>query len=1055
MKRTYEERTKKRCLIDALKILAILFTIIAVMIGIELLVEGLTVVKDLTVNFETEPMGVSTESEPHFSWNMSSKVKGQAQKTYEIRIFEGEDGSGNPIWTSGEVESGDTMYIRAEGLILEKEKRYSWRVYVQPTWGWKVVSKAATFVTETDFSETDWIIPIQEDNKVSLVRTQAEIRRMTIREAYLYITAMGNYRAYVEGKEVRGTGGSQTVLAPGLTDYNHTVTYQTYDVTENFRDNLFDNKATIGIALSKGWYGDDHGESSLYEAAFGPDDSVCEMGTAVRLILRYADGTTQTISTGSSGWYSGNYSGVEIGGIKGMIETDVPDGATAGISEEAAEESGESGEENSEDTPSAMTRRIGSVSCMIDNRAAAVTQGWTGDDYIEQVDKWTGVTIAHYGGTIVPSYAGTARIADEYEQKYETAYCYHEADISDVGSAGRPYGEALRHEPNTVEKEKDAIRLVPGEKLICDFGKYLSGQVDVTVSGEAGTVITLTYAERLNEGPSEDELTAEETDGRAEISGEGSEDGTAGGDAAETAEEPDGPIGSIRLDGAVTNIYVLGGDEEEEFFPRETYQGYRYVEIETDEILTIRKITGKVFTSQGRKTGEIRTSNDDINRIIESIAVNRLANDVSVPNRSVRSGEREGSLTFAQILELTDLYTADTRAFFDHFIATVQEQGRQTEGIYGLTAPLAEAEDNMNVAGGSDAGIIIPWQLYQMTGNTAVLEEHFNDMATYMNRVYTESYEIPLNGDFLAIAGTSGKYMAEIYRMYDTEIMQKVSEALEREDFAAAYEERLVQFREDFMNKYLDEEGNILSASADGLTEDKDGTPIVDNSQTALFWALKLGLFRNEDQRVNMLANLVSGINNPGSMLRPGDAEDTLNVGLLGIGVALPVLSEYGYTDLACDLLKTKDYPSWLYDLDHEGAGRNPYGYAMDSVGEWMYRYLAGIAPDPERPGLTHIILQPAVDSGRTLTSVKASYESMAGTIRSGWDASGGKIRSYTCEVPANAAATLYLPISKEQADSMRVPRGAEYTGTEKRNGQTCAVYELISGTYRFRVPME
>lgn len=1054
MKKTYEERTKKRCLIDALKILAMLFTVIAVMIGIELLVEGLTVLKDLTVNFETEPMGVSTESEPLFSWNMSSKVKGQAQKTYEIRVFEGEDGSGNPIWTSGEVESRDTMYIRATGLMLEKEKRYSWRVYVQPTWGWKVVSKAATFVTETDFSETDWIIPIQEDNKVSLLRTQAEIRRMTIREAYLYITAMGNYRAYVEGKEVRGPGGSQTVLAPGLTDYNYSVTYQTYDVTESFRDNLFDNKATIGIALSKGWYGDDYGESSLYGAAFGPDDTVCEMGTAARLILRYADGVTQTISTGSSGWYSSNYSGVEIGGIKGMIGTDVPNGATAGIREGITEESGSNGEEDTEDTQSSVSRRIGPVSCMIDNQAAAVTYGWTDDDYTEQVDKWTGVTIARYGGTIIPSHAGAARIADEYEQKYVSAYCYHEADISDVGSAGRPYGEAARHEPNPVGKEKDAIQLVPGEKLICDFGKYLSGQVDVTVSGEAGTVITLTYAERLNEGPSEDEATGEGTEGQEAETGEVPEDETAGGDVGENAEEPDGPIGSIRLDGAVTNVYVLAGDEEEEFLPRGTYQGYRYVEIETDEILTIRGITGKVFTSQGRKNGEIWTSSDDINRIIESIEANRLANDVSVPNRNVRSGEREGSLTFAQILELTDLYTADTCAFFDHYNAIAQEQGRRTEGIYGMTAPLARSEDNMNIAGCSDAGIIIPWQLYQMTGNTAVLEDHFNDMVTYMNRVYTESYEIPLNGDFLANAGTSGKYMAEIYRMYDTEIMQQVSEALEREDFAAVYEERLDQFREEFMNKYLDEEGNILSASADGLTEDKDGTPIVDNSQTALFWALKLGLYRNEDQRVNILANLVSGINNPGSMLRPGEAEDTLNAGLLGIGIALPVLSGYGYTDLACDLLKTEEYPSWLYTLDHEGAGRYPDGYAMDCVGEWMYGYLAGIAPDPERPGFTHFILQPAVDSGRTVTSVKASFESMAGTIRSGWDASGGKIRSYTCEVPANSAATLYLPISKEQADSMRVPRGAEYTGTEKRNGQTCAVYELISGTYRFRVPI-
>ena len=67
-----------------------------------------------------------------------------------------------------------------------------------------------------------------------------------IRTARLYITALGTYQAFINGKSV----APNTLLAPGWTDFHKRVLYQTYDVTSLL------NRGTnaIGVLLGGGWY---------------------------------------------------------------------------------------------------------------------------------------------------------------------------------------------------------------------------------------------------------------------------------------------------------------------------------------------------------------------------------------------------------------------------------------------------------------------------------------------------------------------------------------------------------------------------------------------------------------------------------------------------------------------------------------------------------------------------------------------------------------------------------------------------------------------------------
>lgn len=65
-----------------------------------------------------------------------------------------------------------------------------------------------------------------------------------VKEAKLYITALGVYDVRVNGKRI-----SSYVLAPGWTSYDKRLQYQTYDVTA-----YLDDSNEISVTLGKGWY---------------------------------------------------------------------------------------------------------------------------------------------------------------------------------------------------------------------------------------------------------------------------------------------------------------------------------------------------------------------------------------------------------------------------------------------------------------------------------------------------------------------------------------------------------------------------------------------------------------------------------------------------------------------------------------------------------------------------------------------------------------------------------------------------------------------------------
>jgi len=140
--------------------------------------------------------------------------------------------------------------------------------------------------------------------------------------------------------------------------------------------------------------------------------------------------------------------------------------------------------------------------------------------------------------------------------------------------------------------------------------------------------------------------------------------------------------------------------------------------------------------------------------------------------------------------------------------------------------------------------------------------------------------------------------------------------------------------------------------------------------------------------------------------------------------------------------------------------GMNSFNhYAYGSVGEWLYRYVAGIdlgSPldpqwDSKDTGFHHISLHP--NFSRTLGQGGATYDSAYGPIRSSWRY-GKNTVIWTATIPANttasvsvraAAATLLLNGTALTAERAGVTKLARTSGELR--------LELSSGTYQFTLP--
>ncbi|WP_307840938.1 family 78 glycoside hydrolase catalytic domain [Streptomyces sp. GESEQ-4] len=985
-------------------------------------------VEHLTVEHRTDPLGVD-EPTPRFGWHLRSPVRGRRQTAYQILV--GTRPGRTDVWNSGRVDSADSVAVRYAGPELRPSTRYFWTVRVWDEHGRKVSGPTAAFETGllstdgvTGWNGAQWISMADKRPNTAgapLLRHETALRKARVAQARLYISALGVYEAHLNGRRVsvpQDGGRTYELLTPGWTNYDTSVNYMTYDVTDLLAGG---RRVTLAAVLGNGWY-----NSRVSEAVDGAPASKYyskdgnPLALKAKLLIRYTDGTTQTVVTApGTGWKA-----TDTGPYRA---DDIYDGQTYDARREL--------------------------------------DGWTANGFDDST--WADVDVhgfaAKFPDSKLIAYPGeTARLMPQWDRRPQSVTVYDKV----TGASDSPNGKGRivvdpdRSTTDPAEAARARVTLGTGDTAVFDLGQNLVGVPRYTLEGPAGAEVVFRFGEMLN-------------------------DDSAGAD---------GPEGSVYLanlrSAKATSTYVLKGAEAGETHEDSlTFYGFRYVQVRVatpGTTVTVSGVTGKVATSAVRDTGTVTTDNDLVNQLFSNVRWGQRGNYLWVPTDCPQRDERQGWTGDTQVFCNTALYNGDAVNFLSHF----QDTLIASQTAYGLDgaqfpciAPGSRYAFPAPASGWADAGVIVPWTVWQMSGDTTVIDRSWAAMTKYVDWIRAKSGDAyagqgAIFGDWLSFQNTSAQLMSDAYFAYSTRLLADMGRATGRTAEASAYDELSARIKKAFTAKYLatDASGRLVLRSSLGKPQDwGEPAPAEDNSQTALVWALKLGLYDTDVQRRELVALLAENIGNseeykqahPDSA-RVDYAENTLSVGFLGVNVLAPVLTAAGRADLAYALLHQDAMPSWLYSVkngattvwerwnsysEEDGFGpveMNSFNhYAYGAIAEWMYEDMAGIAKDPAHPGFRHFFLRPHIDPTGKVTRVAGSYVSPYGEIVSEWTVTGTTF-THRCVVPPNTTATLRVPtadpesVREGRTPLARVP-GVKYLGYV----DGAADYRIPSGGYR------
>lgn len=154
-------------------------------------------------------------------------------------------------------------------------------------------------------NKTVFVVADPSRNAMPMLRTKFTVATQKIKDAKLYITARGIYEVFLNGKRV-----GNDHFNPGLTQYNLTHMYQTYDVTNM----VSAGQNALGAMLGEGWWSGLLSFGAIWNH-FGDRQSLL-----AKLVITYADGTKKLITTNEKDWkYFNNgpivYSSLDMGEV--------------------------------------------------------------------------------------------------------------------------------------------------------------------------------------------------------------------------------------------------------------------------------------------------------------------------------------------------------------------------------------------------------------------------------------------------------------------------------------------------------------------------------------------------------------------------------------------------------------------------------------------------------------------------------------------------------------------------------------------------------------------
>ena len=893
---------------------------------------------------------VVVESSPRLGWVMESPENGTRQSAYEIDIREAF--TGRSVWNSGKVYSSQSQLVSTKGADIRPDNsfNYSWRVRV-----WDETDTPSEWSSEAKFravperlSSGQWIGAITRQNahlpegrkfhggelkkpevkaaweavdtlakKSICLRRTFQVGDATeggtnrkpgkkIVEATAYVCGLGFYEFSLNGKKV---GNSE--FAPLWSDYDKTVYYNTYDVTEQLRR----GENVVGILLGNGFYNVQGGRYRKLQISFGPPTLLFE------LVINYEDGTCTTVHSDNDWKY--DFSPVTFNCIYGGEDYD----------------------------------------------ARREQKGWNQIGFDDS--HWRPVVMQEAPkGILRPQMAAPVKIMERYDIQKVT-----KLNADQIASAS-----------------VSTKRTVDPSAFVLDMGQNLAGFPEITVRGKRGQKVTLIVAEALTE---------------------------------------EGACNQRQTGRQHYYEYTLKGEGDETWHPRFSYYGFRYIQVEgavlkgqknPQKLPVLKNIQSCFVYNSARKVSTFESSNRIFNaahRLIgKAVRSNMQSVFTDCPHR-----EKLGWLEQVHLNGPGLLYNYDLTAYAPQIMQNMAD-AQHSNGAMPTTAPeyvVFEGPGMDAFAESPEWGgslVIFPFMYYETYGDDSLIKKYYPNMRRYVDYLKTRADKGILSfglgdwydyGDFRAgfsrntpvpLVATAHYYMTV---MYLVKAAKMVGNDFDTRYYTSLAQDIMAAFNKCFLNKETAQYGTGSQCSNAlplflQMTQDSD-------EQGSYQPDAKL------DEKV--LMNLIKDVEAHGNRLTTGD---------VGNRYLIQTLARNGEHELIYKMFNHEEAPGYGFQLKfgattlteqwdpRQGSSWNHF--MMGQIDEWFFNSLVGIRPSTTtKQGYQKFIIapQPVGD----LKYVKASYETLYGTINVDWTCENGTF-TLNVSVPVNTTAVVYLPGGKE-----------------------------------------
>jgi alpha-L-rhamnosidase len=557
---------------------------------------------------------------------------------------------------------------------------------------------------------------------------------------------------------------------------------------------------------------------------------------------------------------------------------------------------------------------------------------------------------------------------------------------------------------------------------IFDMGENFAGIVKLKVKANRGTSIKMRYGELLNEDGTLNPLTS------------------VAGQIKGKREGQNGNIENIGGEGSPeiawqTDTYITKGGELEEFIPKFTFHGFRYVEVTGLDFKPDKDmIEGLRLNSDIEPLGTFSCSDPLLNKIQEITKRTFLSNIFSVQSDCPHR-EKFGYGGDIAVSSEAFIYNYDMLSFYSKTVTDWKDAALEN-GMLTDTAPFVGIQ--YCGVGWAMVHPLLQLQLYQYYGNKKLIEENYSAAKEWLELVTQENPDHLIQSglsDHESLTENPEEVMITPLYYQSVKIMQDLAEILELPDDVEEYRALGKEIKKVYLRKYYD----------------KGSGKVGHGTQGSQSFALYTGILR-EDQNKRALDYLAQDIRDK--------HQGHLSTGIFGTKFMLDELSKNGQHDLALEIVKKTDFPGWGYMIEngattlweHWAYSDNTYSHnhpMFGSVSEWFYKWLGGIQPHPKAVGFNRIVIRPQTKG--SISWVKSSYRSVKGMITSNWEKNDHNL-TMNIEIPPNTEAEVYIPAQdinnvEESGRPLSKAEGVTYLTTEQGKIKC----KVLPGRYSFK----